>query len=122
MWMIENLLPKLAAGIQGKLFGDKGYLSNKLFKQLYQKKLVLITTIKKNMKNKLMPLLDRILLKKRFLIETINDLLKNLCQIEHSRHRSPINFMVHLTAGLAAYTHLEKKPKIKWPPAALIQY
>jgi Transposase DDE domain len=54
-----------------------------------------------------MPLVD-----KRSLIETVNDELKNICQIEHSRHRSVFNFRGNIVAGLAAYTHLEKKPAL----------
>ena len=65
------------------------------------------------MKNKLIPLGDKLLLGKRFIIETINDQLKNICDIEHSRHRSPVNFMVNLIAGLISYTWKEKKPAIR---------
>ena len=80
----------------GKLFGDKGYISQKLFDELFGRGLQLITKIKKNMKNKLMPMMDKILLRKRSIIETINDQLKNISQIEHTRHRSPVGFMVNL--------------------------
>ena len=64
------------------------------------------------MRNILLPFADRLLLRKRALIETIIDQLKNVCQIEHSRHRSPFNFLVHLLAGLAAYCHQPKKPSL----------
>jgi len=64
------------------------------------------------MKNKRMLLEDKILLRKRTIIETINDQLKNICQIEHSRHRSPINFFVNLVAGLIAYSFQPKKPSL----------
>ena len=64
------------------------------------------------MKNKLLPLLDKVLLRKRTLIETVNDQLKNICQIEHSRHRSVTNFLVNLVAGLIAYTYQPKKPSL----------
>jgi len=64
------------------------------------------------MRNWLLPLTDHLLLRKRALIETIIDQLKNVCQIEHSRHRSPINFCVHLLVGLAAYCHQPKKPSL----------
>lgn len=70
----------------------------------------LITKLKKNMKNKLVPLMDKIMLRKRSVIESVNDLLKNICQIEHSRHRSGLNFMVNLLAGLVAYTYQDQKP------------
>ncbi|MDA0712777.1 MAG: IS982 family transposase [bacterium] len=105
-------VPKMARNIQGKLFGDKGYLSAKLFKQLWEDGVHLVTTIRKKMKPKLMSLADRIILRKRFIIETINDQLKNICQIEHSRHRSPINFVANLFAGLICYQLREKKPSL----------
>jgi hypothetical protein len=105
----------LAEGLAGKLFGDKGYISKTIFKTLFAKGLQLITPIRKNMKNKLMPYLDKLLLRKRSIIETINDQLKNISQIEHTRHRSIWNFMVNLVAGLIAYTHQEKKPSICFP-------
>lgn len=105
---------KLVNFLTGKLFGDRGYISQKLFAELFENGLQLITTIRKNMKNKFMPLIDKVLLRKRFIIETINDQLKNISQIEHSRHRSVSNFMVNLLAGLAAYIHQPKKPSIKF--------
>lgn len=103
----------LSEGLVGKLFGDKGYISKIIFETLFTKGLQLITPIRKNMKNKLMPYLDKLLLRKRSIIETINDQLKNISQIEHTRHRSVWNFMVNLVAGLIAYTHQEKKPRIR---------
>lgn len=103
--------------IWGKLFGDKGYISQKLFDQLYARGLKLITNVRKNMANKLMDFQEKILLRKRSLIETINDQLKNVCQIEHTRHRSPANFLVHLLAGLAAYAKQPKKPSLKFDDA-----
>ena len=99
----------------GKLFGDKGYLSRTLFETLYERGLELITSLRKNMKNQLMLLSDRLLLRKRFIIETITDQLKNISQIEHTRHRSPANFAVNLLAGLIAYTHQPKKPSLRLP-------
>ena len=64
------------------------------------------------MKNRLMPLIDKILLRKRSLIETVNDQLKNISQIEHTRHRSVSNFLVNIIAGLIAYTYQDKKPPL----------
>lgn len=107
-------VPRLAKGLFGKLFGDKGYLSQALFEQLWQQGLQLITAVKANMKNRLMPLMDKLLLRKRYIIETINDQLKNLSQIEHSRHRSPINFLINVLAGVIAYSWQPKKPAINW--------
>jgi hypothetical protein len=105
--------------IVGKLFGDRGYISHKLFEELYERGLQLITKLKKNMKNKLVPLMDKILLRKRAVIESVNDQLKNICQVEHSRHRSVLNFMVNLLAGLVAYTYQEKKPSLDINPKGL---
>lgn len=105
-------VPQLTKTLSGKLFGDKGYISKALFEALFDQGLQLITPIRKNMKNRLMPWLDKILLRKRALIETINDQLKNISQIEHTRHRSLANFMVNLLAGLIAYTHQPRKPSL----------
>lgn len=68
------------------------------------------------MKNQLLPLVDKLLLRQRSIIETINDQLKNISQIEHTRHRSPINFLVNLFAGLVAYCHQFKKPSLNLTP------
>ena len=103
----------------GKLFGDKGYISQKLFEELFKNGVKLVTGIRKNMKNKLIPLVDKILLRKRSLIETVNDQLKNISQIEHTRHRSVANFMVNLIAGSIAYCYQEKKPSLKIKPEKL---
>jgi len=100
--------------IYGKLFADKGYVGQVLFEQLFINGIHLITGIRKNMKNSLMSLADKIMLRKRSIIETINDELKNICQIEHSRHRSITNFLTNLISGLLAYSFLPKKPSIKY--------
>jgi hypothetical protein len=109
---LKAILP-LSKKLFGKLFGDKGYISKKLFAWLYSDGIHLITGIRNNMKNQLMTISDKILLRKRSVIETVNDELKNICQIEHSRHRSPLNFIVNMVAGLIAYNFLPKKPCIK---------
>jgi hypothetical protein len=108
----ERVIANLTKELFGKLFGDKGYISQKLFEKLWDDNIQLITGIKKNMKNRLMDMCDKILLRKRSIIETINDFLKNICQIEHTRHRSPVNFMVNLMAGLVAYSFLPTKPSL----------
>lgn len=108
-------LPQMTKNLFGKLFGDKGYLSQLLFEQLFTRGVELITSLRKNMKPQLMLLADRLLLRKRFIIETITDQLKNISQIEHPRHRSPANFAVNLIAGLVAYSHQPKKPTISLP-------
>lgn len=105
-------VPEMTKNLFGKLFGDRGYISQKLFELLLQQNIQLITTIKKNMKNRLMPLIDKILLRKRSLIETVNDQLKNISQIQHTRHRSVPNFLVNVIAGLIAYTYQDKKPSL----------
>jgi len=109
-------VPAMTKKLFGKLFGDRGYVSQKLFDELYKRGLQLITKLRKNMKNKLMPMVDKLLVRKRSLIETINDQLKNICQIEHTRHRSKINFLVNLLAALIAYTYQEKKPSLNLHP------
>jgi transposase len=106
-------VPRLVRRLFGKLFGDKGYISAPLAEALFlEHGLQLITKLRKNMQNRLLTLADKLLLRKRALIETIFDQLKNICQIEHTRHRSPLNFLVHLLAGLTAYCHLPKKPSL----------
>jgi hypothetical protein len=105
-------VPDMVKDIFGKLFGDKGYISQKLFKLLFGQGIQLVTRIKRNMKNRLMPLFDKLMVRKRAIIETIHDQLKNISQIEHTRHRSPINFLVNVIAALVAYTHKEKKPSL----------
>ncbi len=106
-------LPDMVKQLWGTLYGDKGYLSQTLKASLAEQGIKLVTGIRKNMKPQLMTLWDRLMLRKRYVIETIFDQLKNISQIEHSRHRSPVSFMVHLMAGLVAYTFQPKKPSIK---------
>lgn len=103
---------KMSQGLFGKLVGDRGYISQKLQEVLSQQNLQLVTRIRKNMKNKLLSVFDQILLRKRALIETINDQLKNICQIQHTRHRSTTNFCVNVIAALIAYTFREKLPSL----------
>lgn len=98
--------------IFGKLFGDKGYISKDLFEDLFINGIHLITKIRKNMKNCLMHTYDKVLLRKRALIETVNDQLKNICQVEHTRHRSMNNFLSNMISGLIAYSFLPKKPSL----------
>jgi hypothetical protein len=105
-------VPALVAKIRGKVFGDRGYISKALFDTLFAYGVQLITKLRKDMKNKLFPLMDKLLLRKRSVIETVNDQLKNISQIEHSRHRSVTNFLVNLVAGLIAYTYQPKKPSL----------
>ncbi|MBR0485689.1 MAG: IS982 family transposase [Oscillospiraceae bacterium] len=108
----EAVMDSLTKEIFGKLFANRGYISQKLFEKLLKRDITLITRAKKNMKNKLMNLYDRLMLRKRTVIESVNDFLKNICDIEHSRHRSITNFLVNLVSALAAYSFLPKKPSI----------
>ena len=107
---IDDRVPvkNLAKNLTGYLFGDKGYIKQKLFEELYEQGLKLITKIKKNMKNCLIPVFEKIMLRKRAIIESVNDFLKNICQIEHSRHRSPANAFVNMISALIAYSFLQK--------------
>jgi hypothetical protein len=102
----------LCRELSRKLFGDRGYISQALFERLYEQGIQLITRLRKNMKNKLMDMTDKLLLRKRAVIESAHDFLKNICQAEHSRHRSIHNFLVNLLAALSAYSFLPHKPSI----------
>jgi hypothetical protein len=106
----------LVEGLWGKLFADKGYISQLLTETLFDQNLYLVTKLKRNMRNKLMPLLDKLLLRKRSIIETITDQLKNISQIEHTRHRSLWNFLGNVAAGLIAYTWRPTKPSLGLRP------
>jgi transposase len=113
-------VPRLVRRLFGKLFADKGYISLALAQQLFVEQGVqLITRLRKNLRNRLIELTDKLLLRKRSIIETIYDQLKNISQIEHARHRSPVNFLVNLVAGLIAYCHQPKKPSLGLGPFTL---
>jgi len=117
----RTVLDYLTQALEGILLADKGYISKKLFADLYQRGLKLITGIRRNMKNYLMPLIEKILLRKRFLVETVFDILKIHMNISHTRHRSPTNFCVNLLAGIVAYQMKNTKPKMNMNTLALIQ-
>ena len=109
----RKVVTRLARKLFGKLFGDKGYISKPLADELRQMfNLQLITKLRGNMKNQLMLMSDRLLLRKRAIIETIIDQLKNISQIEHSRHRSVPNFFVNVLCGLIAYCRRPSKPSL----------
>lgn len=107
-------VPKLVRKLFGKVFGDKGYISQPLYELLQQTFGVqLVTKLRSNSKNRLpMPFIDRILLRRRAIVESVIDQLKNISQIEHSRHRSVTNFLANLICGLIAYAHQPKKPSL----------
>ena len=103
---------KFLENIKGKLCADKGYIGQALFENPFLNGIQLVTKVKNNMKNSLMSIADKILLRKRALIETVNDELKNIEQIEHSRHRSFNNFIANSLSAIATYCFVEKKPAI----------
>ncbi len=108
----EKVFNRLSDNIIGKLYADKGYISQTLFDKLFSNDIHIVTGLRSNMKNKLMPLYDKLMLRKRSVIETINDELKNVAQLVHSRHRSLNNFLMNVLAVIAAYTFFDKKPSI----------
>ncbi len=103
----------LSKNLFGKLFGDRGYISNELSENLYKQGVQLVTKIRSNMKNRVMALFDKILLRKRGLVDSVNAVLKEECNIEHTRHRCPWNFFVHLMGALVAYCYRSEKPTIR---------
>lgn len=105
-------VPAMLKGMKGAAYGDRGYISEKLFKILIKSGILLVTRLKKNMKNKLMSLYDKVMLRKRAIIESVINLLKTNCQIEHHRHRSKSNFLSNLLSGLGAYCLRPDKPRL----------
>lgn len=107
---VEDLVKQLF----GKVFADRGYVSQPLTEKLRETYgIEFFAKPKRNMKNGLMRLTDKLLSRKRFIIETVIDQLKNISQIEHSRHRSPVNYFVNVLCGLIAYCHQPKKPSLQ---------
>lgn len=100
----------MAKNIFGKLFGDKGYISKELYSDLLDMGVYLVTSIKKNMKPKMLSLFDKLVLKKRPMIESVNNQLKNFFEVEHTRHRSPVNAFAHMISALIAYCLNPNKP------------
>jgi len=105
-------LKNMAKFVKGKLFGDKGYISKALQETLWEQGIQLITKVRRNMKKVFLEDFDKIMLRKRSLIETVNDQLKNISQLEHTRHRSLANFMVNAVCALIAYSWQPKKPSL----------
>jgi len=105
-------VPSMLKNFIGKVFGDRGYVSKKLTDLLALDEVELITTLKKNMKPRVLAAFDKLLLRKRSIIETINDQLKNIFDLEHSRHRSLTNYMINVVASLVAYSYQDKKPSL----------
>ena len=107
-----SVLESITKGLIGKLFGDKAYISKDLWNKLYARNLRLFTGIRKDMKNHLLELDDKINLRKRSLIESVFNVLKNGMCLEHTRHRSPVNFLVHILACVSAYAIAKNKVKL----------
>ena len=106
---------QLARGLEGMMAGDKGYISKDLSETLEKQGLKLVTKVRKNMKKKMLNAFEKFFLAQRGIVETVIEQLKSICQIEHSRHRSPMNFLINIVAGLAAYCLKPRKPSIKLP-------
>lgn len=111
---LEHMMDCEGLEMFGKIFGDKGYISARLFKKFIEEKHVnLVTSLRENMKSKLpVSAEDALYLRKRAIIESINDQLKNVSQIQHTRHRSQTNFLINLICGLIAYSLQPKRPSL----------
>ena len=118
----STVLDEITRHLTGKLYADKGYISHEVFTKLWQRGLHRITGIRRNRRNHLMLLDDKILLRKRFVIETVFDILKCAMGLEHTRHRSPVNAMVHILSCLVAYAYRPGKPSISRKPKKLKAY
>jgi hypothetical protein len=108
----SDVINHVTKDLFGKLFGDRGYLSKELFTDLFEKGIQLITRLKRNMVNKLMPMMDKLLLGKRGLIESCGNILKNVLTIQHTRHRSVAGFLCNIFSGVSAYAFYESKPSL----------
>ncbi len=106
-------IPDLCKNFTGKLYADKGYIGKNLSEILKASNIDLVTTVRKNMKDKVISAFDRAMLSKRYIIKTVNYQLKNISQIEHSRHRSKTSFMLNVISGIGAYCLKKQKLHIK---------
>ena len=100
-----------AKDLFGKVFADRGYISKGLFEDMFDRGIHIVHGLKANMKNKLMPMWDKIMLRKRYVIECINHLLKDKANLVHSRHRSLHNFIINFCSALMAYSFFDNKPQ-----------
>ena len=110
----EEVLKTMLVNLKGECYADRGYLT-KLFEYFYNQGLLIVTKIKSNMKNVLIKMDQKVKLRKRAVIEAVNDILTSVFDIEHSRHRKPINALAHLFSGLIAYCFYENKPAVYCP-------
>ena len=109
----RHVIPSLCKNMKGMLFGDRGYISQKLFEAMMKEGLRIVTALRVKMKPKLMVWSESELLKKRSMIESIFHIMKDMLHIDHTRHRSPVNFVVNLIGALCAYCLYPNKPAIK---------
>jgi hypothetical protein len=109
----RKVVSKLMQGLMGLGVGDKGYIDKKLNETLAQQGLKFITKVRKNMKKKMLSAFEKFFLSQRGIVETVIEQLKSICQIEHTRHRSPVNFLVNLVSGLAGYCLKPRTPSIR---------
>lgn len=110
----RTVVAKLMQGLQGWLFGDRGYISKKLTNTLEKQGVELITTLKKNMKKQFIGPIKKCWLRKRGVIETIIDQFKSIFHLQHTRHRSVANYFTNILAALLAYTFKPKKPSVSF--------
>lgn len=108
------VVEKMTRGLQGWLFADKGYIGKKLADCLFDKGIELITRVKKNMKAQFLEPIRQCWLDKRGIVETVIDQMKSIFHIQHTRHRSPMNFLANVLAGLMAYALKPKKPTVSF--------
>ena len=109
-------VPALTRDLIGKLFGDKGYIGQKLAQDLLRRGLTLFTRVRRNMKSLPMSLHDKALLNARNMAETIIGHIKEFSSLNLSRHRSVINAFVHIIAAITAYQINPFKPKLNLQP------
>lgn len=110
----EKVIDTLTGNVFGKLYADKGYISQSLFGKLFDDGVHLVTGLRSNMKQRLISLYDKIMLRKRSIIESINDMLKNVAQLVHTRHRSVHNFLMNLISAIGAYCFFSVKPEVNF--------
>ena len=108
-----KIITRMTKEIFGKVFGDKGYTGKALADLLFGDGIQLIAAVRRNMKQKALSNEEKLLLRKRSVIETVNDELKNIYQVEHTSHRSVAGFILNIMSAIAAYSFFPKKPSIK---------
>jgi len=109
-------VPALTRDLTGKLFGDKGYIGQKLAEDLLRRGLTLFTRVRRNMKSLPLSLQDKALLNARNMAETIIGHIKEFSSLNLSKHRSVTNAVVHIIAAITAYQINPIKPKLKLQP------